>query len=151
MVSKMDFTVNGHSRTMLKFQQTGFHLENMFCHSDGTLKDNPKFGIPVPLSKLLQNSRYLIFVCFLECEINISYIFNSLWSEFSFFQPASKVLYFLMSDLYGMVTVHKLAIRAKINPILKILKQYSSYSLNGNFMSHQKSFQIKGCFHLRRW
>ena len=29
-----------------------------------------------------------------------------------------------MSDLYGMVTEHKLAIRAKINPILKILKQH---------------------------
>ena len=33
---------------------------------------------------------------------------------------------------------------------LKIgLWNYSSSSLNGNFMSHQKSFQIKGCFHLK--
>ena len=29
-----------------------------------------------------------------------------------------------MSDLCGMVTEHKLTIRAKINPILKILKQH---------------------------
>ena len=27
--------------------------------------------------------------------------------------------------------------------------EYSSYSLNVNFLSHQKSFQIKRCFHLR--
>ena len=47
-----------------------------------------------------------------------------LWSEFSFFLPASQVPYFLTSDLFGMVTEHKLTIRAKINPILKILHQY---------------------------
>merc|ERR1712150_215228 len=76
MVSSMDFMVNGYSRIMLKFQKTGFHLENMFYHSDGTRKESPKFGILVPISKLLEksrlasHSRHISFVSRI-CEINI--------------------------------------------------------------------------------